>query len=176
MPPPPNKKKPPAQGPPGPMDGPRDQTGMMQMPPPGMPRPGQGMDPMMAMLNGLPMGAPGGPPSPPPSPMGPDGFPIGGTSPFVDPNASPNLGGSALLQRLAAMTGQGAPEMSMGDPYDAGPLGHAQLGGMGVGDPGMGLEQILALLALAKSGTGGVPAGGSGVNFDRGNPGIMSTI
>jgi hypothetical protein len=67
------------------------------------------------------------------------------------------------------------------DPYDAGPLGHATFQGMGQGDPNMGVQQLLAMLALASAGVGGgapmgVPAGGSGVNFDRGNPGIMSTI
>jgi hypothetical protein len=134
---------------------------------------------MMAMLNGLPPMSPGGPPSPPPPPMGQSNLPIGGTSPFVDPNSNPNMGGSSLLQRLALSTGGmggAAPGMTSGDPYDPGPLGHASLQGMGPGDPSMGMEQLLALLALVKSGVGGVPAGGSGVNFDRGNPGIMSTI
>ena len=48
----------------------------------GMPKPGQGMDPMMAMMNGLgpdPSMESGAPPSQGP-PMGPDGFPVGGSS------------------------------------------------------------------------------------------------
>jgi hypothetical protein len=188
MPPPSPDKKPKSKPPAGAPAGPRDPAGIQQMPPPGMPPPGRGMDPMMAMLNGLPAGAPGGlpggpPASPPPAPMGPEGMPVGGTSPFVDPNASPNMGGSALLQALAASVGGDQGMGETGDPYDAGPLGHAQLGGMGPAPPTEpGLEQLLAMLALAKSGVGGgqspmgVPAGGSGVNFDRGQPGIMSTI
>ena len=192
----PNKKPPP--GPPaGAPAGPRDPAGMPQMPPPGMPPPGRGMDPMMAMLNGLPAGAPGGlppggppggmaPPSPPTAPMGPDGLPIGGTNPFADPNSNPNMGGSELLQQLAASTGMGGgtPPLSA-DPYDAGPLGHALLGDLGgQGAPDPQLQQLLAMLALIQGGVGGapagapmgVPAGGSGVPFDRGNPGIMGAI
>jgi hypothetical protein len=122
------------------------------------------MDPMMAMMNGLPQMAP--PPPPPGPPMGPGGLPVGGSMPELDPNFSPEMGGSPLLQALRGSVGGGM--------YDAGPEGHAELGGMGTGDPSMGLEQLIQMIALANGGVGGgVPPGGSGVAFDRGNPGIM---
>lgn len=136
------------------------------LPPPGMPRPGQTMDPMMAMMNGMPQfGQP--PPPPPGPPMGGGGLPVGGSMPELDPNSNEDMGGSSLLQALSQSIGG----------YDAGPEGHGELEGMGTGDPNMGLEQLLQLIAMGNAGVGGtpetgVPPGGSGVNFDRGNPGF----
>ncbi len=95
--------------------------------------------------------------------MGPGGLPIGGSMPEVDPLYSPDMNGSPLLQALHGAVG-----------YDAGPEGHADLQGMGTGDPNMGLEQLIQMIAMSRAGVGGgVPPGGSGVPFDRGNPGIM---
>ena len=141
------------------------------MPPPGlapgMPKPGASMDPMQAMMNGI---------QPPPDPMqaatpgaqglplGPDGLPVGGQMP--QPGA--DMGGSDLLTALQASLSGG----ESGDPYDAGPLGHGSFQGMGPGDPSMGIEQLLQMLALGKMGVGGDPmAGSSGVDFSQGNPG-----
>jgi hypothetical protein len=130
-------------------------------PPPGMPKPGQGMDPMMAMLNGMPMMQPMGPPPAPPGPpgpvMGPDGLPVGGSPASADPSFAPDMDGSALLKAL-----------NLADPYSAGPTGHGELAGLGGGDPNLGLEQMLQLLALGQMGVGS-----SGVTPDRGMPGQM---
>ncbi len=135
------------------------------MPPPGMPRAGQTMDPMMAMLNGMPQFPPPPPPAPGP-PMGPGGLPVGGSMPDLDPNFSPEMGDSQLLKALSQSVGG----------YDAGPLGHADLAGLGPEDPNMGIEQLMQMIALGNAGVGGaeggVPPGGSGVNYDRGNPGF----
>lgn len=121
--------------------------------PPGMQDPGQGMDPMMAMLGGLgggmDMGGMGAGP-PPPFPSGPNGLPVGGSYPEGSPEEMGEVDGSPLLQ---ALMGGGQ------DQYDVPPdqLGHVVDGG--TGDPTMGLDQILQMLALAKAGVGGDTGG-----------------
>jgi hypothetical protein len=122
-----------------------------------MPRPGGGMDPMAAMLNGLP-------PMAGPSPAGPPG----GSPMGSDPGFDPALDGSALMKSL---------NLSLSDPYAAGPQGYGDLSGMGTGDPSMGLEQLLQLLALGQMGVGGSPGspppGSSGLMPDPGSAGMM---
>jgi hypothetical protein len=59
--------------------------------------------------------------------------------------------------------------LNLGDPYAAGPEGHGELAGVGMGDPNLGLEQMLQLLALGQMGVGG----NSGVTPDQGMPGQM---
>jgi hypothetical protein len=117
-------------------------------PPPGMQDPGMGMDPMMAMLGGLGGGM--GAPAPPPFPSGPNGLPVGGSYPEGTDEEMGQVDGSPLLQAL-----MGGGESEEGDPYDVPPdmLGHVVDGG--TGDPAMGLDQILQMLALAKAGVGG---------------------
>ena len=118
----------------------------------GMPKPGQPMDPMQAMLGGLGggMGMPPPPPAPGP-PMGPGGLPVGGTQPSVDPWFNPEMSGSTLMQGISR---------AIGDPYAAGPEGHADLDGMGPQQPDMGLEQLIQLIAMAQSGAGPDAGGG----------------
>jgi hypothetical protein len=89
--------------------------------------------------------------------MGPEGLPVGGSPASADPSFSPDMDGSALLKAL-----------NLSDPYAAGPEGHGELMGVGQGDPNLGLEQMLQLLALGQAG-----AGSSGVDPDRGMPGQM---
>jgi hypothetical protein len=117
------------------------------MPSPTMPRPGRSMDPMAAMLNGL------GPPPAPAMPPGPPGLPPGGSPMEADPGFNADMDGSALMQALNLSMGGGQ------DPYSAGPMGSADLGGMGTADPNMGLEALLQLLALGQMGVGGSPGG-----------------
>jgi hypothetical protein len=77
------------------------------------------------------------------------------------------MGGSDLLTSLQAALAGG----EQGDPYDAGP-GPVNLNSLGTGDPNMGIEQLLQMLALGKMGVGGAPeAGSSGVDFSQGSPG-----
>jgi hypothetical protein len=113
-------------------------------------KPGQGMDPMMAMMMGMGDMSHLGPPAPG-APMGPEGLPVGGGLPSSDPAMDPAMDGSSLFQALTASL----------DPYASPPEGHGELEGMGTGDPGMGLDQLLAMLALSKAGVGGQ---GMGIN------------
>lgn len=128
-----------------------DPFGGAAMPPlGGGTRPGQGMDPMAAMLGGLGAGAP--PPQGPP--MGPNGLPVGGEMP--GPDADPEMGGSPLLQAMMGALQGG------GDPYTQPPGGPDHVfDGMGQGDPHMGLDQLLSMLALGQMGVGGGPSPGS---------------
>jgi hypothetical protein len=144
-------------------------------PPPGMPKPGQGMDPMQAMLNGIgpdPLGA--GPPPQQGPPLGPGGLPVGGSLPQLGgDDGDPSMDGSGLLQALAGALS--APPTA-GDPYGVAPFQPSQgFEGMGTGDPGMGQEQLMQMLALAQLGIGGGPgAGSSGVDVGPfGNLGQM---
>lgn len=134
-------------------------------PPPGPPagaaQPGQGMDPMMAMMQGLGPEAMGqGPPMPQGPPTGPDGFPVGGSMPPCGDDGEmcdPSMGGSDLLQALQGSMAGGAG----GDPYGVAPMQPGQgFQGMGTGDPSMGIEQLLQMLALGKQGVGGGPDSG----------------
>jgi hypothetical protein len=93
-------------------------------------------------------------------PAGPSGLPFGASIPGGEPQTS----NSPLLQALMASLGGEA------DPYGVPPQeqGHV-MDGVGLGDPQMGLEQLLATIAMAQAGVGGgqqggpVP-GGSGVD------------
>lgn len=78
------------------------------------PKPGQGMDPLAAMLGGIHGSAPA-PMGPAGPPGGGQGLPIGGTLPPPDENlgGGPDMGGSGLLQALHATLS--------GDPYAVGP-------------------------------------------------------
>lgn len=164
------------QPPPGPPPGGDDQgidpallaMGAGQSPmPAGMPKAGQTMDPMQAMLGGLGggMGMPPPPPAPGP-PMGPGGLPVGGTQPSVDPWFNPEMSGSSLLQGLSR---------SIGDPYSAGPEGHADLDNIGPQDPNMGLEQLIQLISMVQSGAGPEAGGGIVPPFSRNQPPMNST-
>lgn len=131
---------------------------------------GQGMDPTAAMMGG--MGdishlAPPAPPAPA-APMGEGGLPIGGNLPSSDPMMSPEMEGSGLFQAL----NQGL------DPYASPPGGHGVLDPMG--GQGMGLDQLLQLLAMSRAGLGGGAGAGqmnamnpSGQMNDMANPGQM---
>jgi hypothetical protein len=126
-----------------------------------MPKPGQGMDPVQAMLNGIgpdPLGAGGPPPGPS---LGPGGMPVGGSlPPMSDGDEDDDMGGSSLLKVLAGSVGGG-------DPYNQPPFGPDQgFQGVGTGDPGMGLQQMFQALALSQMGVGG--AGNPGA--DLGGP------
>ncbi len=114
----------------------------------GMVKPGRGMDPMAAMLMGL---GPAMPPVAQGPPTGPNGLPVGGTMP--GPADMDGVGGSPLLAALFGSAGQG-------------PV----LGGVGTGDPSMGLDVMLQMLALANAGVGGGP-GSSGLD-----PGPMGNV
>lgn len=119
-------------------------------------RPGRGMDPMAAMLGGI--GQPPPMPAPPQGPpLGGDGLPFGGSMPTPsDPDS--DLGDSPLLQALAGSLAGPNPS----DPYGVTPTGPGSaFEGIGAGDPNMGLEQLLSLLALGKMGVGG-PGQGPG--------------
>jgi hypothetical protein len=130
-----------------------------------MPKPGQGMDPMMAMMQGLgpdPMGG-GMPQAQQGPPTGPGGMPVGGSMPSMDPNCPDgdcgDMGGSDLLKALSGSLGGGGMQ---GDPYGVSPMQPGQgFQGIGTGDPSMGLEQMLQLLALGGQGVGGGPGAGS---------------
>lgn len=141
-------------GPPDPFGGPP--LGMA----PGMPKPGQGMDPMQAMNGGI--GAdPGmlaGTPQDNGPPMGPDGFPVGGSMPPpCEDGGMCDMGGSDLLQALAGGGGGVG-----GDPYGQPPGAPGQVfEGMGQGDPNMGLQQLLQMMALGQMGVGGPGSSGA---------------
>ena len=134
----------------------------------GMPKPGQGMDPMMAMMQGLgpdPFMSAGAPPSQGP-PMGPDGFPVGGSM----PPPGGDMGGSDLLQALAGGMGGGDIGADISQLPPGAPDQMFQ--GIGQGDPSMGLQQMLQMLALGQMGVGGGPAsGGSGMDLGGGQIG-----
>lgn len=171
-----DSKKPPGKpgaGKGGPPPGPGGQQSLHH-PPVGVPKAGQGIDPMSAMMGGLPpellsqMGPP--PPPSPGSPMGPNGLPVGGNLPSSDPMYDQAMDGSSLFKAL---------NMQL-DPYAAGPGGES-LQDPTQGDPQMGLEGLLSLLALNMGGAGaggmGQPMGGmgrlnpSGVANDPTHPG-----
>lgn len=134
-----------------------DPFGGAAMPPLGGSKPGQGMDPITAMLGGIGGGSLGATnPAPQGPPMGPDGLPVGGSMPA--PGSDPEMGGSPLLQSLVGSLGSGGG----GDQYTLPPGGpDTVFNGIGSGDPQMGAEQLLSMLALAKMGVGGGPAPGS---------------
>jgi hypothetical protein len=142
---------------------------------PGMPKPGQGMDPMQAMLNGNgsdPFGQGSAPPGPP---VDQTGLPYGGSLPAPSDNdGDETMGGSDLLQALAGtLAGQ------QGGPY-AQPPGTAPLIGPGHADPNLGIEPLINLLALAQLGVGGNPqpgAGSSGIDVpDFHNMGLATLL
>lgn len=149
----------PGMMPPNPMGGMMGGPGMpMPAPqpmtlPPGMPRPGAGMDPMAAMLGGLGLM----PPMPSPNPSGvsgPNGLPVGGSLPAdVTPQ---DMGGSALMRALI--------QSESPDPYTQ-PPGVQPLAGMGTSDPQGGLGDIMNLLALAQMGVAGDPTAGGPMGF-----------
>jgi hypothetical protein len=109
------------------------------------PKPGQGMDPMQAMSQGLGPQAMG-------PPMGPNGFPIGGGPPsptnYLGGQTSPDMGGSDILQMLLSSGG--------GDPYAPPPGAPPINDGQPPADPG--LAQLLQALAMIQM---GVPPQGS---------------
>lgn len=144
----------------GPMGGGQPGSG------PGMPPPGQGMNAMNAMQNGLGM------PPPPPAPVGvngPGGLPLGGQEP--GPGGPGDFGGSDLLSMLS----QGGGGMPSGDPYDQPPgaypledVGQDPTGGLG-GPNGMmsmlalaamGVDPSQAMNPMGGMGMGGPPMGG----------------
>lgn len=136
------------------------------LPMPGSPKPGQGMDPVAAMMGGLGM-------SPPPQqhgpPLGPGGLPFGGSIVPPSDGDDDDMGGSPLLKALAA-------GLQGGDQYAVPPGGpDTAFEGIGQGDPNLGVENLLQLLALGQMGVGGVPGGGqSGVDTGPfGNMGLM---
>lgn len=120
------------------------------------PKPGQGMDPHEAMMNGIPDLSMFGPPPPAPgAPMGPGGLPVGGNLPISDPGFDPSMQGSSLFKAL-----------NMGlDPYASGPEGHGTL------DPMPNLNSLLALLALSQAGQGMGALNPSGVMNEPTSPG-----
>lgn len=107
--------------------------------------------------------SPFGPPSSGPGlpPMGPS-LPPGGIAPPQGTSAQ----GSPLLAALMASAG-GV------DPYGVPPeMQGSVTDGIGTGDPNMGIQEILQLLAMAQMGVGGgVFPGQSGVDADYGNMG-----
>jgi hypothetical protein len=134
-----------------------DPFGGGAQPPLGGVKPGQGMDPMQAMLNGLgpdPSMTQGAPQDQGP-PMGPDGFPVGGSMPPpCDDGSCGDMGGSDLLKALAGNMG--------GDPYGQPPGAPDQMfQGIGTGDPNMGVNQLLSMLALGQMGVGGPGSSGA---------------
>lgn len=136
-------------------------------PMPGMPKPGQGMDPIAAMMGGLGMSQPPAQHGPP---LGPGGLPFGGSIVPPSDGDDDDMGGSPLLKALAAGLQGG------GDQYAVPPGGpDTAFDGIGQGDPNMGVENLLQLLALGQMGVGGVPGGGpSGVDTGpTGNLGLM---
>jgi hypothetical protein len=146
-----SKGKPPAKGgKPGgpPPPGPGGQQNL-HSPPIGVPKAGQGIDPMQAMMGGMGDMSQFGPPPPPSpgAPLGPNGLPIGGGLPSSDPGMDPNMDGSGLFQ---AMNMQLDP---MGGGLGDDPNGGGQ----------MGLEQLLQMLAMSQAGTNPADAqGGQG--------------
>ncbi len=157
---PPKSKPPGPGGPPGaggpdagnpdPMAG---TGGPPPMQPPGGPPPGAGADPMAAMMGQLGPGLLPPPQAPPPSfPGGPDGMPFGSSMPGGDMDGDQmDLEGSPLLQQLMGSLGGGDEYATMPGESD-----HV-FDGAGTDDPGMGLDQIIQLLAMAQMGVGGGP-------------------
>jgi hypothetical protein len=86
----------------------------------------------------------------------------------------PTMGGSDLLQALQGSMAGGDP----GDPYGVGPMQSSQgFQGIGTGDPNMGIEQLLQMLALGQGGVGGAPGGGGGGLVDPGmNPSMGGMV
>ncbi|MDR3635694.1 MAG: hypothetical protein P4L84_17965 [Isosphaeraceae bacterium] len=127
------------------------------------------MDPIAAMLGGLGGAGPpaaGGPQGPP---MGPDGFPIGGSLPPPDPSGGDEMGGSSLLQALAGAMG--------GDQYTQPPgAPDTMFQGIGQGDPNMGIEQLLSMLALGQMGVGGGPSPASSGVADLGPQSLIGQM
>lgn len=172
----------PPPGPPDPFGGPPpggDPFGGGAQPPlgmqPGIPPPGGGMDPMQAMLGGIGSDPrmTGGVPQSQGPPMGPDGFPVGGSMPPMGPDGDdPDMGGSDLLAALSGAMGGSGPGGNPNDPYAVGPMDPLRaFQGIGQGDPNMGQQQMLQMLALAKMGVGG--PGGSGADPGGGQIGSM---
>jgi hypothetical protein len=99
-------------------------------------------------------------------------MPVGGSMPPIGPGEDGGMDGSGLLQALhGALSGAG------GDPYGvAPPQPGIGFQGIGTGDPNMGLEQMLQLLALGQQGVGGGPGvGASGLDVGPfGNVGQMA--
>jgi vasodilator-stimulated phosphoprotein len=145
------KPKPKATSPAGPPAAKQPPPDAGPLPP--MPAPHGGgpapMDPLAAMLA---------------APAGPSPLPIGGSLPGPDEMAGAD--GSPLMQALIS---------AMSPPPGAGvPVLNAPPQG---GDPTMGVQGLLQLLALGDAGAGGpmggVTPGGSGVPMDMSNPGLM---
>lgn len=145
-----SKGKPPAKGggPPPPGQGAQQN---LHHPPAGLPKAGQGINPMQAMTQGMgDLSALGPPPPPSPgAPMGPNGMPVGGQLPSSDPMVDPSMDGSGLFQAL---------NMQLD------PMGGQSLQDPSQGDPQMGLEQLLEMLAMSQAGAmpGQGPPGGMG--------------
>jgi hypothetical protein len=131
---------------------------------------GQGMDPKQAMSNAIghdPIGY--GPPVPQGPLLAPGGLPVGGSLPQPDGDMDEGMDGSGLLQALSQALQGGLSQAGMPPgPYDVNPFQPGQgFQGAGTGDPNMGFDQILQLLALGQMGVGGGPrAGSSGVDVD----------
>lgn len=137
-------------------------------PPPGMPQPGTGVDPILAMLGQAGPGLIPPPPPPSPFPQGPNGLPPGGAMPDFDGDeAMPTeIADSPIISAL----------MGGADPYGVGPMEPPNVfDGAGVGDPNSGMQQLIQLLMLAQSGLGGTgvsPAPSSGAEPAPGSPGM----
>lgn len=112
----------------------------------------------MGMGGGMPMPMGGGMGQGPPG-MEPDGDEMGGMSPL-------------LMALMSSMSGGGGGQVIPGQSLGV------DLGQGGPGDPGMGLEQLLQMLAMSQGGMGGTDPslgggsmpGGSGV--PQGMPGM----
>ena len=137
-------------------------------PPPGMPQPGTGVDPILAMLGQAGPGLIPPPPPPSPFPQGPNGLPPGGSMPDFDGDeAMPaEIADSPIISAL----------MGGADPYGVSPMEPPNVfDGAGVGDPNSGMQQLIQLLMLAQSGLGGTgvsPAPSSGAEPAPGSPGM----
>jgi hypothetical protein len=147
---PPSKKP---GGPPGQGGPPPGAQHNLHHPPVGVPKAGQGLNPMSAMMGGIgpdimsQMGPP--PPPSPGAPMGPNGLPVGGNLSSSDPMMDPAMNGSSLFQGLNMQLDPMAGGAGLDDPMGGG------------SQPGA--EQLLQLLALLQAGVGpGGMAGGGG--------------
>lgn len=123
--------------------------------------PQRGGPPRPSPFGGPPAGQPmGGSPfgGPPPGPA----MPVGGSLPGLDDGQTQE--DSPLLAALAASLGGG----QQGEPTDL---------NVGPADPGMGIEQLLQMLALGGMGVGGgEQAGGSGVPQLGSRPGMAMNV
>ncbi len=155
------KGKPPAK------QGPGGQQQLHHPPVPMGPKPGQGMNPMEAMMFGMGDMSQFAPPAPQ-APMGPGGLPVGGNLASSDPGMDPAMQGSSLFKALnIALSGGGA------DPYGSPPAGHGMLDPPPGSQPG--LEQLLALLALSQGGLNPMDAGPLGMGMGApGASGVMN--